>query len=54
MVGKLIPAGTGLLEQEEEDDEFDYGDEPEVEEAPVSKEEDTDNNLNVFDFTSGL
>ena len=50
MIGKLIPAGTGLREEiEEEDEPFD-----EVETlqdvAPVSSEEDS----NVFDFNKDL
>ena len=50
MVGKLIPAGTGLLEDEEEIDELDLLDEEEeVVPAPVvEKQEETEQQ--VFDF----
>ena len=50
MVGKLIPAGTGLLEDEEEIDELDLLDEEEeVVQAPVvEKQEETEQQ--VFDF----
>ena len=50
MVGKLIPAGTGLLEDEEEIDELDLLDEEEeVVPAPVVEQQE-ETEQQVFDF----
>jgi DNA-directed RNA polymerase subunit beta' len=53
MVGKLIPAGTGLQEELEEEDEFQkLANEEVVEETPVEKQTEDESNQDVFDFLS--
>ena len=49
MVGKLIPAGTGLIEEEEEIDDLDLLEEEEEVVAPVETNEESEQQ--VFDFT---
>ena len=51
MIGKLIPAGTGLREEIEEEEEPLFEEEEAIQDnAPVSSEEDS----NVFDFNKDL